>query len=139
MERALPNHSNGAKRKLLMVDEDRSDLRYYSRILEVGGLEVQGVASCAEAVECMRFESFDLVVVGQEGPAFEGWPVVEQATQADPKVPLLVLTRFVNWDSVMEVIRLGVVGCHRKSLDPSKLAALVIKAIRSRPAEAGVA
>ena len=138
MERALTIQSNGTKRKLLVVDENRRDLQYYSRILELGGFEVQRVASCEEGVACLLRENFDLAVVGQEGPEFVGRPLVAQAAQAAPGVPVLVLTRFVNWDCVLQVMRLGAAGCHLKSLSPSKLAELAIKAIRSRPAKAEV-
>jgi len=136
MEHALTIQSNGTKRKLLMVDEDRRDLQYYSRILELGGFEVQRVASYEEGVACLLRENFDLAVVGQEGPEFVGRPLVVQAAQADPGVPVLVLTRFVNWDCVLQAMRLGAVGCHLKSLSPSKLAELAIKAIRSLPVKA---
>ena len=139
MERAPIAQSNGTKGKLLMVDEDRRDLRYYSRILELEGFEVQGVASCEEGVASLLRENFDLAVVGQEGPAFVGRPLVVYAAQTDPGLPVLVLTRFVNWDCVLQVMRLGAAGCHLKSLSPSELGELAIKAIRSRPVKAEVA
>jgi len=136
MEGLLIAKSNGTKRKLLMVDEDRRDLRHYARILELGGFEVQGVASYEEGAACLLRENFDLAVVGQEGPEFVSRPVVVHAAQVDPGVPVIVLTRFVNWDCVLQVMRLGAVGCHRKALSPSKLAELATKAIRSRPVKA---
>ena len=36
-----------------MVDEARRDLRYYSRILELRGFEVQRVASYEEGAACL--------------------------------------------------------------------------------------
>ena len=67
-----------------------------------------------------------------------GRPLVVQAAQADPGVPVLVLTRFVNWDCVLQALRLGAAGLHRKSLTPSKLSELALKAVRPRSVEAEV-
>jgi DNA-binding NtrC family response regulator len=139
MERTLAVPSNGTKRRLLLVDQDLSDLRHYSRILEQGGFEVHGLASCEEGAACLLRENFDLVVVGQEGPEFTARPVVAQAAQTHPIVPVIVLSHYVNWDCVLQALRLGAAGFHRKSLSPSKLAELAIKAIRPRSVEAEVA
>jgi DNA-binding NtrC family response regulator len=138
MERTLAVPSNGTKRRLLLVDQNFSGLRHYSRILEQGGFEVNGLASCEEGAACLLRENFDLVVVVQEGPDFTARPVVAQAAQTDPRVPVLVLSHYVNWDCVLQALRLGAAGFHRKSLSPSKLSELANKAIRPHSVEAEV-
>lgn len=122
--------SNGTKRRLLLVEQDLLDLRQFSRILELGGFDVHGLASCEDGVACLLRENFDLVVVCQEGPEFTAGSVVAQAAQTDPRVPVLVLSQNVNWDCVLQALRLGAAGIHRKSLTPSKLAELAMKATR---------
>lgn len=117
--------------RLLLVDQNGYDLRYYSWILEAEGFEVVGFTDCAKATTCLLQEDFDLVVAGQKGPDFElaYWSVVSEAAKKDPKVPVLLLTRFVNWDCVLRVMRLGAVGCHQKALGRSKLTDLVTRAV----------
>ena len=78
-------------------------------------------------------------MVGQQGPEFTARPVVTQAAQTEPRVPVLVLSHYVNWECVLEALRLGAFGFHRKSLIPSKLSELALKAIRPRSVEAEVA
>lgn len=139
MDRTLAVPSSRTKRRLLIVDRNFSDLRYYSRIFEQGGFEVRSLASYEEGTTCLLNERFDLVVVGQVGPEFAARPVLAQAVQAEPRLPVLVLSHCVDWDCVLQAMRMGAAGIHRKSLSPSKLAELAMKALRPRSVEAGIA
>jgi DNA-binding NtrC family response regulator len=139
LERNTVLPSNGPKRRLLLVDQDFWDLQHYSRILEQDGFEVDGQESYEAGVASLACGNFDLVVVGQEGPEFTCRPVVAQAAQTDPSLPVLVLSHNVSWDCVLQAMRLGAVGIHRKAQIRSKLAELAMKALRPRPVEAGIA
>jgi DNA-binding NtrC family response regulator len=136
LERNTISRSSGPKRRLLLVDQDSSDLQHYSKILRQDGFEVYDHRSYEAGVASLACGNFDLVVVGQEGPAFTAGPVLTQAAQSDPRVPVLVLSHYINWDSVLQAFRLGAAGIHRKSLAPSKLAELAMKAIQHRSVRA---
>ena len=139
LERNIALLSSGPKRRLLLVDQDFWDLRHYSRILEQVGYEVHSLESYEEGVACLLHDHFDLVVVGQEGPEFTARPVVAQAAQTEPRAPVLVLSHNVTWDCVLQALRQGAAGIHRKSLSRSKLAELAMKALRPRSVGADTA
>lgn len=139
MERNVALPSSGTKRRLLLVDQDFLDLRLYSRILEQDGFEVHSLESYEEGAACLLRDNFDLVVVGHEGPEFTARPVVAPAAQTDPRAPVSVLSHNVTWDCVLQVLRQGAAGIHRKSLSSSKLAELAIMALRPPSVETVIA
>ena len=108
---AAPNRINVAYReprfRTLLVDEDPSDLRYYHGILRAMGHEVVVSVSYEEALARLEREDFDLVVVAQGSPAFDGRPVLARALDADPERPVLVVARTLDIDCYMEAMEMG--------------------------------
>src|ERR1041384_8852301 len=92
---AAPTRINVAYReprfKTLLVDEDPGDARYYYGMLRAMGHEVVVSGSYEEALARLEREDFDMVVVAQGSPVFEGRQVVARALEADPGRPVLVV------------------------------------------------
>jgi response regulator RpfG family c-di-GMP phosphodiesterase len=82
--------------KLLLVDEDASDLDYYAEILRYLGYSVVPINSYVRAAATLGRERFDLVIVDQGSANFEGRSVLSRAVELDRHVPVLVLTRAVD-------------------------------------------
>lgn len=77
---------------VLLVDDVASLRSAYRLILEAGGLDVLEAASAGEAVEEIDRERPDVVVADLGLPDSSGTEVVRRIREADPDVPLLVLT-----------------------------------------------
>ena len=60
------------KRRLLVVDEDLDDLLYYAAVLQHQGYQVRSIPSYTDGVACVERQDFDLIVVSQGSPSFEG-------------------------------------------------------------------
>jgi two-component system response regulator HydG len=60
-----------------------------------------------EAAERLEREWYDLIILSQGGQAFEGRPLLERAIELDWRRPVLVLTRFVDIRSYLDVMYLG--------------------------------
>ncbi len=69
----------------------------------------------------MEGEYYDLVIVDQGGPAFEGRVIVEDAVRKDRKIPVLVITRHHNMACYLEAMQLGAVDYLEKPLALEKL------------------
>lgn len=95
--------------KILLVDQDRGDLTYYELILQQAGCHVRACGSYDKAFSALTSERFDMVVVHQGGPNFEGKIIVQRAIQIDRYLPVLVLTRFLDTTSYLEAMQLGAV------------------------------
>ncbi|HET7215357.1 MAG TPA: response regulator [Terriglobia bacterium] len=95
--------------RILLVDEDPSNIRYYYGILRALGHDVVVSASYAEALSLLEKENFDMAVVAQGSPAFEGRAVVAKALETNPDLPVLVVARTLDIDCYMEAMEMGAV------------------------------
>ena len=95
--------------RLLVADDNK-----VNRLLLTRGLELQGHSvSCAEngriALELLRREPFDLLLLDIEMPEMDGFQVLEQLT-ADPKLrdlPVIVTSSLEGLDNIVRCIELG--------------------------------
>lgn len=113
MPHRLDMHGHADQRRLvtkgnvLVVDEDRGDLVYYRTVLQRMGCTVVTCGSYDEAVDCLKSEPFDLVVVSQGGPTFEGRRVIEIALELDRERSVLVVARTLDMGCYLESMQLG--------------------------------
>ncbi len=98
-----------ARRRTLLVDEDQSDIRYYYGVLRALGHEVVVTESYPEALSLLEQGNFDMAIVAQGGPAFEGRPVVAKAREINPDMPVLVVARTLDIECYLEAMEMGAV------------------------------
>jgi CheY-like chemotaxis protein len=90
---------------VLIVDENSNDLEYYAELIEKLGLRVFRCASYEAAIySILRGRTFDLALVDQGSPAFEGQAVLRYL---GPFTPVVVLTRNHRIDCYREAMGLG--------------------------------
>jgi len=111
--------------KLLLVDEDASDLDYYAEILRYLGYSVVPINSYVRAAATLGRERFDLVIVDQGSANFEGRSVLSRAVELDRHVPVLVLTRAVDADCCLEALDAGAHEYVQKPLTAAEVRELV--------------
>lgn len=109
--KTVPDQLNAARGKPMfrtfLVDEDPSDVRYYYGVLRALGHQVVVSVSYSEALARLEREDFDLVVVAQGSPAFEGRQVLARALEIDPQRPVLVVARALDIDCYLEAMEIG--------------------------------
>lgn len=93
--------------RTLLVDEDPSDVRYYYGVLRAMGHEVMICQSYEEALALLERGPFDMVLVGQGSPAFEGRQVLVRALEINPQMPVLVVARTLDIDCYLEAMEIG--------------------------------
>jgi len=122
------------EKKIMLVDGDTSDLEFYSSVLQHQGYEVVACASYAAALRVLEREDFDLVVVNQGGPEFEGRCVLESVKQGRRNVPVLVLANHADMGNYLKAMEMGATDYFEKAVNPSEW----IRLIRGylRPAQA---
>lgn len=119
------------KRRVLVVDEDLNDLRYYTDVLQHQGYQVRSTPSYTDGAACVGREHFDLIVVSQGSRNFEGRLVLARAIEKDRHTPVLVFTRAVDMPCYMEAIQSGALDYIEKPLPRSKIGDLVAKHLRT--------
>jgi two-component system, NtrC family, phosphoglycerate transport system response regulator PgtA len=121
--------------KILLVDDDTSDLEYYCKVLQNQGHQVTTCASYATAMRLLGSEAFDFVVVNQGGPQFKARSVAKRAMEEDRHTPVLVLANSVDMRVYIEAMQLGAVDYLQKPVNPSEMTRLIrthLKPARSR-------
>lgn len=71
------------------------------------GLEVHEASDGAEALEAVRHNAFDVLVVDLAMPEASGLDVFELARRTDPEVQAIILTANASLESAIEALRLG--------------------------------
>ena len=117
-------------RKVLLVDENWRDLRYYAGILQGQGHEVRVVPSYAEGWLALDKEHFDFVIVSQGSRAFEGRVLLQHAIEIERRLPVLVLTDCLDMGCYLEAMQLGAADYLEKPVLPSELLRLIETHIR---------
>ena len=107
--------------RTLLVDEDPSDIRYYYGVLRALGHDVVVSDSYPEALSLLEKENFDMAIVAQGTPAFEGRPVVAKAMEINPDLPVLVVARTLDIDCYLEAIEMGAVDYLERCAAPRDL------------------
>jgi two-component system response regulator FlrC len=122
------------KRRLLVVDEDMDDLLYYTAVLQHEGYQVRSIPSYTDGAACVEREDFDLIVVSQGSPSFEGRLVLARAIERNRWTPVLVLARAIQMPCYIEAMQSGARDYMEKPLPPSEIGQLVKKYLPTRSA-----
>ena len=97
------------KATVLLVDQDREDLHYCGVMIRELGYRVRGCESYEEGADVLGSEAFDLIVVSQGSPNFEGRAVLKRAIEVDRRLPVLVVARCLDMGCYLEAMHVGAV------------------------------
>lgn len=124
-----------AQRKVLVVD-DEPDVLLLCRVnLEFEGYTVVQASDGIEALEQMRAESPDLVLLDVMMPRMDGWAVLETA-KADPLLqatPIVLLTAKVQEADQIRGFELGAAEYITKPFSPLALAQTIGDVLSADP------
>lgn len=118
--------------KVLLVDEDLTDLHYYAGMLEERGYEIQTAATYAEGARLLEHEFLDFIVLGQGSSAFEGRPLLERALEIDRRIPVLVIAGSLDMGCYLDAMQLGAVDYLEKPVTASEIARVLETHLRPR-------
>jgi DNA-binding NtrC family response regulator len=115
----------------ILIVEDRDSLR---RMLELAlrqeGYEVVAAADGAAALARLAERGFDLVLTDLKLPDLSGIEVLAASRQAQPRVPVVVLTGYGTVGTAVEAMKLGAFDFLEKPLEIDDLTRLIEPARR---------
>jgi class 3 adenylate cyclase len=112
---------------LLVVDDNKVNRILLSRGLEQQGHKVDTAENGRQALEKLRVDSFDLVLLDIEMPEMNGYQVLETCLQ-DPElrdIPIIMTSSLDEIDSVVKCVELGAEDYLNKPVNPILLRARV--------------
>jgi two-component system response regulator VicR len=109
-------------RRVLVVDDDPA-IRFVCRFnLDVAGIEVLEAGDGEQALDILRDETVDLVLLDVMMPRRDGWEVAsELASLANTPPPVVFLTARAEQADRRRAVDLGAVGYVTKPFDPVEL------------------
>jgi len=95
------------KKRILVVD-DEEDIRFVLRmLLERHGFEVETAEDGLDALEKIRSQKFDLVILDILMPKMDGFQVAKRMEQMGVQTPVIMLTAKADDESMWEGYRSG--------------------------------
>lgn len=80
--------------KVLIVDDEQASRDLVTMLLQADQHEITTASSGAEALQLLRYGSYDLLVTDQEMPRMNGAALVEAVRQSGNSKPIIMLTGF---------------------------------------------
>ena len=117
----------------LIVDDDQSVLRNFSRLLRENGYDVQAIETGGEALGLVDRQSFDIVLIDFKLPDIDGAELLEKIRGKISKAIKIMITGFPTTDLENKVIDLGIDAYVVKPIKPDELLELIQKLTKNKP------
>jgi DNA-binding NtrC family response regulator len=129
--------------KILVVDDDAIVIKSCRRILETEGFEVATAPSADSALEEMKRDDFDLLLIDVKMPKHDGMFLMRQIKKDRPELPVIVMSGYPTPETIADVLKLGASQFIPKPFRPDELVQTIRQVIqrelkkRSFPTGAG--
>jgi two-component system, NtrC family, response regulator AtoC len=124
------------KTRILIVDDDDVSCRLFAEVLEGEGHEVHEAHSGEEALDRLRAEHYDLLLVDIRMPGITGLDVTRTVRQEQPDLPVIVMTAFGSIETAVEAIHEGAFDYVSKPMNLDELKKIVSRALSQRELDA---
>jgi DNA-binding NtrC family response regulator len=95
------------KPRILLVDDEERFRANLQKMLEAHGLAVRGAASGAEALEELKLNPYDVIVLDIRMPGMNGIATLREIKQINPEVEVIILSGHASMDAAMQINKLG--------------------------------
>ena len=120
------------KKKILIVDDAGPVVVLCVNVLQALGYAVKGANRGETAVELMRKEPFDLMVLDYKMPGMSGFEVFEQAHALHPSMAVVLVTGHGTPEIINEANRMGFNAILLKPFTSDELRGTVEKVLADR-------
>jgi len=116
--------------KVLVAEDDLVNQRYIVRLLEKMGCEVVLAEDGGQALDALKAESFDIVLMDVEMPVMNGIETTRAIREPDtgclnPDIPIIALTAHAMWGDEQRCIHAGMDDYVPKPVDIDTVAAII--------------
>lgn len=122
---------NEQKVKILVIDDEQSILDLIGQVLsEREEYDLLLTDDSQEALSLLRTERYNVVISDIRMPDLDGLTLLEEITQIDGKIPVILMTGFAETEIMQKAIKLGVYDFLRKPFTLSELNVSVRRAVQ---------
>jgi two-component system response regulator HydG len=119
--------------RLLLVDDDHGFRLSTSALLRQDGYEVEVAGDGKEAVNALRRQRFDLLLLDLRLPGTDGLRIVEALRLWGEEIPILMISGFGTVEAAVEALHLGADDFLTKPVEPDVLSARIADLLERRP------
>ncbi|WP_207261341.1 response regulator [Desulfovibrio sp. Huiquan2017] len=120
------------KIRLLLVDDETDFLNAYARRFARRNVETTLAASGQEAIDQVRENTFDVVVLDVMMPEMNGLETLRRLKAIEPDLPIIILTGHADSRVLIEGMDMGAFDFLLKPVGTDELYFKVLDAIRAR-------
>ena len=110
--------------RILIVDDEEDFMRSIVSRLNKRNIETTGVLSGEEALETIKKETFDIVVLDVKMPGISGIETLRELKKIDSGIEVILLTGYASVDAALDGMKLG---AYEFLMKPCKIEALIEK------------
>lgn len=118
--------------KILLVDDEMDFSRVLARRLDKRGMSVSTASCASEAMETLRLDEMDVVLLDVKMPGRDGVRLLGEIKRLYPQIAVLMLTAHINPDLVISCLSMGAAGYLTKPADVDELTEKIADAAASR-------
>lgn len=117
-----------SEEKVLLVDDEQNFLDALSERMKAKGLEITSAYSGQEAIEAVKDEFFDAVVLDMMMPGLDGIETMKKMKKINPDLQVILLTGHATVGKGIEAMKLGAMDFLEKPAELSSLMQKIHKA-----------
>ena len=122
--------------RLLVVDDDHAFRLSTAALLRADGYDVDVAADASAAVQALRAQPYDLVLLDLRMPGIDGIQLVETLRIWGESVPVLMISGYGTVENAVRAMHLGTDDFLTKPVEPDVLSARVAELLERRPMSA---
>ena len=121
-----------SKKKILIIDDDKSILRTFSRILQKNGYEIDVAETGKEAMEKSTNRLYDLTLIDIRLPDIEGTELLAKMQKMMPRAVKIMITGFPSLETGVKALDEGADAYLVKPVKPEELLTLIEEKFKNK-------
>jgi DNA-binding NtrC family response regulator len=117
------------KPRILVVDDDPLTCAFLTQVLELQAFAVISAADAGAALEQVRSDAPDVVILDLRLPGLDGMEALRELKAIAPQVPIIILTGYGDVSSAVEAMRRGAYDFLTKPAQSEKIVVVVRRAL----------
>jgi two-component system, NtrC family, response regulator HydG len=127
-----------SKKTILVVDDDKSILRTFTRILQKSGYEIVTAETGKEAIEKAEIQHYDLALVDIRLPDMDGTDLLAKLKKQLQNTVKIMITGFPSLETGVKALDEGADAYLVKPVKPQELLVLLEEKLKNREESAEV-